>query len=65
MIQIPIEMPKTCYECRFNVGEYSPEFYEKRHCDITGKGITKRSYKTRPSICPLKEVKDESKSDSK
>lgn len=59
MIQIPIEMPKTCYECRFNAGEYSPEYYEKRYCDITGKSMAKRNYKVRPDVCPLKEVKDE------
>ena len=52
-----MEMPKSCYECPLNHGEYSPECYEKRSCAITGHGMRKKNYKNRPNDCPLHEQK--------
>ena len=51
-----LDMPKSCYPCTFNRGEYTPEYYEKRYCDITGHAISKKDYKKRPKDCPLMEV---------
>lgn len=46
-------VPKSCYDCPFNVGEYTPDEYEKRHCDLTGKSTIKTDYDKKPKACPL------------
>lgn len=53
MVSINIEMPKNCFECRFNAGEYTKEYYEKRYCLIDSHAIKLADYKKRPKDCPL------------
>lgn len=55
MIRIEMEMPKSCYDCPFNFGEYYKEYYEKRWCKLTYKSMKRDNYKKRPKECPLKE----------
>lgn len=57
MIQIPMDMPKTCYECYFNQGEYTPDEYEKRSCCLKHRPLYKKDYKNRPKDCPIVEKK--------
>lgn len=59
-IVIDIDMPKNCYECFMNVGQYSPNEIEKRRCDLTGKPFNKSNYKRRPQSCPLTEIQQQS-----
>lgn len=56
MIMVDIDMPKNCYECDFNGGEYGPDYPEKCSCKLTGRGMSKKDYKKRPKDCPLKNV---------
>ena len=51
-----IHIPKSCFECDFNRGEYSRDCYEKRYCILTFHGMNLRDYKYRPKDCPLVEV---------
>lgn len=51
-----MDMPKSCYECDFNVGEYTRDYWEKRYCVRTGSGMTKTSNKRRNKDCPLIEM---------
>ena len=51
MIQIDMEMPKSCADC--------PLLYDQMSCSATGVGIDWNNYdKERLSNCPLKEVKE-------
>ena len=52
-------LPKSCYECPLNTGEYSPAEYEKRYCAITDRSMYLSDYKKRPSDCPLVELPEE------
>jgi len=57
MIAIDIEMPKSCYECRFKVGVYCNLYsclFDESHCNWAW---AKESFKDkRQDICPLKEI---------
>ena len=55
MVQIDMQMPKTCGECKFIQDSYDPGIFNKE-CIITyDPVIEKRKSKT----CPLIEVKGE------
>lgn len=49
MIVIDMELPKNCYECPMNFGEYTPNEIEKRYCYLAHKHFTKGDYKKRPT----------------
>lgn len=58
MIMVDAPMPKNCYECPMNYGEYTPNEIEKRYCYLTHKDFTIGDYKKRPTKkCPLKKLK--------
>ena len=54
MIQIEMEVPKNCYECPMNKGEYSPAEIEKRSCCLLHEGFKKKDYTKRKANCPIK-----------
>jgi len=64
MIAIDMEMPKNCYECPMNQGEYTPNEIEKRYCHLTGQSFSNSNYKKRPTSCPMKELKSYFKGES-
>jgi hypothetical protein len=56
MIQIDMEMPKSCYECDFLV--HMRDFdstYEYPYCPYLGNEV---DISKRPAGCPLQEVKE-------
>lgn len=57
---IDIDMPKNCYECFMNKGEYTPNEIEKRYCYLTSKPLNKSNYKRRPQNCPLNDIQRQS-----
>ena len=64
MIYVDMEMPKNCYECPMNQGEYTPAEIEKRFCHITRKAFKTSNYKRRPKDCPMTKIqKGEEKCD--
>jgi hypothetical protein len=51
-----LDMPKSCFECDFNRGEYGRDCYEKCSCTLTSHQMNLKDYKCRPKECPLVEV---------
>ena len=55
MLVVDVEMPRSCYDCPLNQGEYGKDYYEKCSCYITRHRMAKKDYKKRPVDCPLHE----------
>lgn len=52
MVQIDMEMPRSCYDC--------PCCYDLIYCNLSQCGVDQETaHEKRPDWCPLKEVKDD------
>ena len=58
MIQINIDMPKSCLECPCSHGYAESPFWDVR-CNLLWRHIEESETDRRQEDCPLKEVKDD------